>query len=76
MHENCTFTAEKEFPSHCGDEDDNYKLEIVWRNVFIFIYLHCCAVYGFTLQKKLQSIILAWVCGFACAFGTTLGMKT
>lgn len=53
--------------------EDDYKLEIVWRNVLIFLYLHCAAIYGFTLPKQGQSVILGWVTGFMCAFGTTIG---
>lgn len=60
-------------PSLYGDANDNYKLEIVWRNVFLFLYLHCAAIYGFTLPKKTSSIIIGWVTGFIVAFGTTVG---
>jgi stearoyl-CoA desaturase (Delta-9 desaturase) len=64
----------KEFdePSHYGEDD--YQLEIVWQNVFIFFILHCAAIYGLTLHCiKTSSIIIAWVGGLMCAFGTTLG---
>lgn len=61
-----------EKPSLAGEDD--YKLEIVWRNVLIFLYLHCAAVYGFSLHKsQLSSIIIGWVTGLIVAFGTTLG---
>merc|ERR1712071_322796 len=28
------------------EEDSTYRLEIVWRNVLVFVYLHIAAVYG------------------------------
>jgi stearoyl-CoA desaturase (Delta-9 desaturase) len=64
-------TSKADRPSLFGE--DNYKLEIVWRNVLIFAYLHYCAIYGFTLQKTTTSLIIGWVSGFMCAFGTTIG---
>lgn len=38
-------------------------MEIKWRNVFIFIYLHVAAIYGFTLEKKFWSIAIGWILG-------------
>jgi stearoyl-CoA desaturase (delta-9 desaturase) len=56
----------------CGEDD--FKMEIVWRNVVLFIYIHCCAVYGLMLQKETWSgVVMAWAYGFMCAFGTTIG---
>jgi stearoyl-CoA desaturase (delta-9 desaturase) len=63
--------SEKDRPTVFGADD--YKLEIVWRNVLIFLYLHCAAIYGFTLQKTTTSIIIGWITGLWCAFGTTIG---
>lgn len=68
------FDEKRDYPTLFGSEEDDYKLEVVWRNVLIFTYLHCAAIYGFTLEKKIQSIIFGWVCGLASAFGTTLGI--
>lgn len=34
-----------------------YKLEIVWFNVFAFIYLHAAVVYAFTLPIKTSSFV-------------------
>lgn len=52
---------------------DGYKHEIVWSNVLIFVYLHCAAIYGFTLEKKTISIVFGWIVGFTVALGTTVG---
>lgn len=35
-----------------------YKMEIVWRNVILFIYLHCAALYAFTYPLPLSSFII------------------
>lgn len=35
-----------------------YKLEIVWRNVLIFIYLHATAAYAFTDTPKRGTLIV------------------
>lgn len=48
-------------------------MDIKWRNVFIFIYLHAAGLYGFTLQKKTSSLIVGWVIGIVSGFGTTVG---
>ena len=49
-------------------------MEIVWRNVLIFIILHLSAIYGYILPKKQYStIVFAWVVGFIVGFGTTVG---
>lgn len=41
-----------------------YKMELVWRNVLLFVVLHASMIYGFTYQKKLISIIVGWTIGF------------
>jgi stearoyl-CoA desaturase (delta-9 desaturase) len=48
-------------------------MEIVWRNVLIFVYLHCAAIYGFSLPKQTSSVVFGWITGFMVAFGTTVG---
>lgn len=75
LNKHCVFSKnliDFDRPSVYGN-DGNYKLEIVWRNVFIFIYLHCAAIYGFTLPKQTQSVVIGWITGFMVAFGTTVG---
>jgi stearoyl-CoA desaturase (delta-9 desaturase) len=62
---------EREVPSLCGKDD--VKLDIVWRNVLVFIYLHSCGVYSLTLQKQTSSIVIAWVFSLMSAFGVTIG---
>lgn len=55
-------------------DDNNYQMEIVWRNVFLFVYLHCAAIYGFILPKEtVGAVVFAWIIGFMVAFGTTVG---
>lgn len=54
--------------------EDDYKLDIVWRNVILFLYLHSAAIYGFILPKQTYSgIVFAWIVGFIVALGTTVG---
>jgi stearoyl-CoA desaturase (Delta-9 desaturase) len=61
-------------PSCYGDVSDTYKLEIVWRNVVLFLILHASAVYGFILPKKnISTYVMGWAFGFIVAFGTTVG---
>lgn len=55
-----------------GDKDD-YKMEIKWRNVFIFIYLHIAAVYGLYLPKQRSTVIIGWIIGILSGMGTTVG---
>lgn len=52
---------------------DDYKMEIKWRNVFIFIYLHAAAAYGFMLPKTRGTIIVGWTVGILSGLGTTVG---
>lgn len=54
-------------------ETDDYKVEIKWRNVAIFIYLHAAAAYGFTLPKLTSTIIVGWIVGILSGLGTTVG---
>lgn len=53
--------------------DSDYKMEIKWRNVFLFLYLHSAAAYGFTFEKKTSSIVVGYIIGFLSAWGTTVG---
>lgn len=54
-------------------DHEPYRIEIKWRNVFIFIYLHIAAIYGFTLPKKLPTVIIGWIFGILSGMGTTVG---
>lgn len=38
-----------QIPPVTSKEPQQYKREIVWRNVVFFVYLHCAALYGFYL---------------------------
>ena len=40
---------EKQEDSASKDPSKEYRLEIVWRNVMVFVYLHVAAVYGLYL---------------------------
>lgn len=51
----------------------DYKVEIKWLNVLVFIYLHVFAIYGFTLFKLRSTVIIGWISGIAAGFGTTVG---
>lgn len=35
-----------------------YKLEIVWRNIIAFLYLHFAAVYAFTYSPKFSTVAI------------------
>lgn len=52
---------------------DNYKMEIKWRNVLIFLILHILAVYGFCLPKTRSTVIIGWIFGLLAGVGTTVG---
>jgi stearoyl-CoA desaturase (Delta-9 desaturase) len=52
---------------------DEYKIEIKWINVLIFIYLHIGAVYGYTLPKHGRTQALGWIVGILAGLGTTIG---
>jgi hypothetical protein len=58
-----------------NSDENEYKMEIKWKNVFLFIYIHAAAIYGFTLQKQTSSVVIGWICGVLAAWGTT-GLKT
>lgn len=51
----------------------SYEMDIKWRNVIIFIYLHATAIYAWTLEKKLSTVIIGWILGILAGFGTTVG---
>lgn len=41
-----------------------YKMEIVWKNVALFVALHAAMLWGFTYKKKTISLIVGWSIGF------------
>lgn len=63
------------YPNDTGEKQDRkeYKVEIKWLNVLIFVYLHVAGIYGFMLFKLRSTVIIGWVIGFAAGFGTTVG---
>jgi stearoyl-CoA desaturase (delta-9 desaturase) len=50
-----------------------YKMEIVWRNVLIFIFLHYAAVAFFFLKVKRATVITGFIYGVAGSFGISSG---
>jgi stearoyl-CoA desaturase (Delta-9 desaturase) len=54
-------------------QKQEYKIRIKWFNVFILSLLHICAIYGFTLEKSRQTVILGWIIGILGGIGTTVG---
>lgn len=54
-------------------EKTDYKIDIKWINVILFIYLHYAAIYGAILPKMTSSWIIGTVIGLLSAFGTTAG---
>lgn len=69
-----SFYLVKKFAS---DEPENetkpYRMQIKWRNVLIFIYLHIAAIYGFCLPKLTSTVIIGWIVGILSGMGTTVG---
>lgn len=52
------------------------KVQLVWRNIILFAYVHLAAVYGAFLlftSARLYTILFAVVLYLACAFGITAG---
>lgn len=47
---------EREFPAELPGSE--YKMELVWRNIIIFIFLHAGAVYGYMVPKNSWSTIV------------------
>lgn len=42
-----------------------YKMEIVWKNVALFVFLHAAMLVGFSYKKKILSLFFGWMIGFA-----------
>jgi len=60
-----------------GVEENEEKLEFVWRNVIIMLYIHIAGTYGlyiwFSGQLLYTTIILGFFFGYVCSFGVTAG---
>jgi stearoyl-CoA desaturase (delta-9 desaturase) len=75
--------AEIRFKSQAADPEDKptpvqtYKLQIVWRNVILFSFLHAGALYGaylfITLKVRLATMVFALLLHLAGGFGITCG---
>jgi len=67
---------EKQEDSASKDPSKEYRLEIVWRNVMVFVYLHVAAVYGLyllvTVAKWPTVAFTVWLHLFG-GFGITGG---
>merc|ERR1712071_237922 len=67
---------EKQEDSASKDPSKEYRLEIVWRNVMVFVYLHVAAVYGLyllvTVAKWYTVAFTVWLHLFG-GFGITGG---
>ena len=62
----------KVFPT----ERKTYKLEIVWKNVFVMSLLHICALYGVwitLMTSKWQTIFAMYFFGLSSAIGVLAG---
>src|SRR5882724_11544976 len=56
--------------------EKQYKLEIVWKNIFLMTSLHICAVYGIWLtlmSSKWQTIFGMYFFGMVSAMGVLAG---
>lgn len=50
-----------------------YKLEIVWRNVLLFIILHLMAAYGFYIKAKAGTWVIAIIWALTGSWGIAAG---
>jgi stearoyl-CoA desaturase (delta-9 desaturase) len=52
----------------------NYKIEIKWLNVFVLLYLHIAALYGFYLMNfaSTTTIVVGFIFAVFSGFGTTV----
>lgn len=51
------------YPDSYETSSSSYEMDIKWRNVIIFIYLHATAIYAWTLEKKLSTVVVGWILG-------------
>lgn len=47
---------ERDFPDELPGSE--YKMELVWRNIIIFIFLHAGATYGFMVTKNSWATVI------------------
>lgn len=66
-------TEQNSYDTAKNHEDNNYKIELKWLNIFIFIYLHAAGFYGFMVSKKLSTHLIGWTIGILSGMGTTVG---
>ncbi|GBN90117.1 Acyl-CoA Delta(11) desaturase, partial [Araneus ventricosus] len=66
-----------EEPVHSnGSEKQEYKTQIVWRNVILFAYLHLAGLYGFYLaftSASWKTTVFGVTFGYLAALGVTAG---
>lgn len=53
--------------------EDDFKVEIVWKNVLIFVVLHAAAIYGLFLPKSYSTITWWFITGFLQGWGSAIG---
>uniref|UniRef100_A0A6B2E899 Putative fatty acid desaturase n=1 Tax=Phlebotomus kandelakii TaxID=1109342 RepID=A0A6B2E899_9DIPT len=69
-------TNEEAGPSSKVVKEEPFKVQFVWRNIMIFLYLHLAALYGVYLQvtsAKLITFVFALFLGFCGGMGITAG---
>ncbi|KAL7015412.1 hypothetical protein ACKWTF_016442 [Chironomus riparius] len=61
----------REFPANLPGPE--YKMELVWRNIIIFIILHILCIINFYFDKKLETKLFAMFYALMSGFGVTAG---
>lgn len=51
-----TEVKEREFPAELPGSE--YKMELVWRNIIIFAFLHIGATYGYFMPKRSWATVI------------------
>ena len=49
-------STEREFPAELPGPE--YKMELVWRNIIIFVFLHIGAIYGYYMPKRSWATVI------------------
>ena len=52
---------------------EEYKIELAWRNILAFIYLHGAAIYAFTISKYYSTYIVAYIFAIIGSYGISSG---
>jgi hypothetical protein len=58
-----------------SETKEEYKMQLVWRNIIAFIYLHIAALYGVYLlifEANICTFLIAVILGSAGAYGKIL----